>query len=182
MNANEYQDKVIDLLKKIFPANLVKKEWDAATTFGDSRVQRMVYAPRIDIAIGPFGNRFTLDIGDDQTASMQSHDFTKKLFERHYNDVDTMEEVWNKFARCYLAIEVEFSGSSKHILGDIINVATNGALAFLVVDEKNYDKAMRIMRYVLRQENVGVFEVNTLKNLIIFNDGEFLSFLNGFIK
>lgn len=182
MSANEYQNKAVELLKQVFPAELVKKEWDSSATFNDLSHNKTVYAPRIDIAIGPFNNRFDLDIGELQTDVMKEHPFTKMIFERRYKDIDDFEKVWNSFSRCYLAIEVEFSGSAKHILGSIINAVTNGSLAFIITNKENYDKANRIINYFWRQENQEVLELHALKNMLVFEGEEFLEVLREYLK
>ncbi|HRY36275.1 MAG TPA: hypothetical protein P5230_00130 [Candidatus Magasanikbacteria bacterium] len=182
MKASEYQNQIAELLKQIFPAELVKKEWDSSVTFNDLSHNKMVYAPRIDVAIGPFNNRFNLDVGEMPSDLMKKHPFTRMMFERHYNDIDDFDKVWNSFSRCYLAIEVEFSGSAKHIFGSIINAVTNGSLAFIITNKENYSKVDRIIKYIWRQENQEVIELNTLKNLLVFEEGEFLEVLREYLK
>lgn len=182
MNANEYQNQIVERLKQIFPAELVKKEWDSSVTFNDLSHNKMVYAPRIDIAIGPFNNRMNLDIGELPTDLMKKHLFTKMLFDKRYKDFGSFKEVWNSFSRCYLAIEVEFSGSSKHILGSIVNATTNGSLAFIVTNQKNHSKVERIYKYLWRQENNSLLDINVLKNTIIFEEKELLELLKEYLK
>jgi len=181
MNAREYQNKVAAIFRNIFDDNLVKTEWDSVKFDGHFSNHKSIYAPRHDIAVGPF-NRWLpdLDIGDDQTESMKSHPFTKKLIEDELGRRGDLKNVWNSFSRCYLAIEIEFSGTSKHILGSIVNASVSGSIGIVIANHDNIEKAVRTSNYIRRLEGMELLRSNDLQNLIIFEDEQFLKFLSNF--
>lgn len=182
MNANEYQNKIADILRNIFGNDLVKTEWDSVTCDGHTANHTKIYAPRHDIAIGPFNSYADLDIGIDRTWNMRKHPFTKELINKELKHREVLDKVWNKYSRCFLAIEIEFSGSSKHTMGSIINAVVSGSIGIIITTEERMKKVNRIYKYVLRLENLGNLEINVLRNLIIFNDKQFLELLNKFDK
>lgn len=180
MVAKKYQQKITRALKNIFGEDLVKAEWDSVQYDGHTANHKIVYAPRLDIAVGPFNSYADLDIGIDNTRQMQSHPFTKKLIKEELQHREKLNKVWNSISRCFLAIEIEFNGSSKHILGDIINASVSGSIGMVIVNKNNVEKAKRLCGYIMRLENLGRLEINALRNLIIFEEKEFLNFLSEF--
>ena len=82
----------------------------------------------------------------------------------------------NANPRCSLAIEVVFSGSSKHILGDITNASMMGLYGLVVVkdEERILEKAKRIFEYVKRIIEVGKAPANLFQNTRILSASEFL--------
>ena len=178
MKATDYQNKVVELLEDIFDKNLVCKEWDSVKNDGHFNNHKLVYAPRLDIAVGPFNSNMNLDIGQDKTEKMKKHFFTKKLWEECLRDRDKMKNIWNKFNRCYLAIEIEFETGPKHAFGSLINAVVSGALAFVIVkNEKKKKEIERLSNYIFRLEGLELFELNSLRNLIIFEQDEFIQLL-----
>jgi len=180
MLTREYQDRLVTNLRSIFGDELVEPEWDSNKFFRHSSKHRMVYAPRHDIAVGPFNSRFGLDIKIDKTKPMQSHPFTKKLYNDYLKDRDTLRKCWNSLSRCYLAVEIEFSGSSKQLLGGIINAAISGSIGIVIVRKANVKKAERLVRYLFTLEEFEKMTLNVLRNLIIFDDDDFLRLLSDF--
>lgn len=169
-NAAEYQEVVKNLLEDIFGKDLVKKEWDSAKHDSRTANHKLVYAPRTDIAVGPFNSFVDLDIGMDRTAVMKDHPLVKKL-ERE------RKLLWNNFARCFLAIEIVFSGSSKHMAGDILNASATGAIGFIVASDKEYKKVKRIHNYYYRLDGYGRLGGDGIRNLIVFDQRSFIEFL-----
>ena len=175
MTTKEYQTRVFKILQSIFGVDLVRQEWDSLQYDGHGSYNKQItYSPRLDLAVGPFNGLTDLDLGVDQTKSMKKHPLTKRLFKDAISRWSTLDEAWKPTSRCYLAIEIEHSGSSKHIMGDIINVCASGSLGILVVNNKNYEKANRIYKYLNRLIDFERFDMNGLKNLIIFKDSEFI--------
>jgi|WetSurMetagenome_2_1015567.scaffolds.fasta_scaffold91088_2 hypothetical protein len=173
MEAKDYQNKLVKDLRLTFGNELVEKEWDSVKYDPHSGNHTLVYAPRIDIAVGPFNPYMDLDIGIDNTKPMQSHPFTKRLYKDELQYRATLKKVWNSFSLCYLAIEIEFSGSSKHILGSIVNASISGSIGIIVANKTTLKKAVRISKYLLRLEERKGFGVNHLRNLIIYSEDEF---------
>jgi GNAT superfamily N-acetyltransferase len=171
-SARKYQDQVTATLKEIFGNEMVKPEWDSVTYDGHTSNHTLVYAPRVDIAVGPFNSYADLDIGNDRTASMKKHFLVKKLQERTGNTI-----VWNDCARCFLAVEIVFSGKSKYIAGDFLNATSTGSIAFVVAHKKVYEKVSRMLNYFHRLQEFERLHENGLQNLMLFRDDEFLEFL-----
>ncbi len=180
MRTREYQNQLVTNLRSIFGDKLVEPEWDSVKYDLHSGNHKIVYAPRHDIAVGPFNSGLDLDIGTDKTKPMQSHAFTKRLYKDYLKNRDTLKKCWNSLSRCYLAIEIEFSGSSKQLLGGIINAAISGSIGIVIVKKTNIEKAERLTKYLFRLEEFEKVTLNVLRNLIIFEDDDFLKLLLDF--
>lgn len=126
--AREYQNKIAPLLGSIFGDDQVKLEWDSVKYDGHTTNHISVYGPRIDIAVGPFNSYMDIDIGNDKPAKLKKHKLVKTLIKKVFADREDFDKIWNKTSRCFIAIEIDFSGSSKHILGSIINATVSGAI------------------------------------------------------
>jgi len=180
MEARNFQKKIEKRLVEIFGQDFVKSEFDSVKFDGRGHNHVSVYAPRIDIAVGPFNPYLpNHDIGIDDTKKMKQHPLTQKLFTKG-NEGDTrgtLDSLWNDLSRCYLAIEIEFSGSSKHIMGGIINAASSGSIGIVIGNKKTTEKIKRIYKYIIRLENYERVKTNYLSNLWVFEDIEFLDFL-----
>jgi hypothetical protein len=180
MLTREYQNELITNLRNIFGSELVKSEWDSVQYDLHSGNHKIVYAPRHDIAVGPFNSLWDFDVGTDATKPMRSHPFTKRLYKDYLRDRDTLKKCWNSLSRCYLAIEIEFSGSSKHLLGSILNAAVSGSIGIVIVNKGNIEKAVRMVNYLFRLEDFGKVKLNMLRNLIVFDSDDFLKLLLDF--
>jgi len=170
VSAKEYQEVVVNALKEIFSDNVVKSEWDSVEYDGHTHNHILVYAPRVDVAIGPFNTYGDLDIGTDRTAVMRSHPLVKRLEERY-------DVIWNNLSRCFLAIEIVFSGTSKHIAGDFLNATATGSIGLIIAHRKIYKKVNRMLNYFTRLEDFERVSNKGLHNLMVFQDDSFLEFL-----
>jgi hypothetical protein len=177
MKAVDYQDKLILDFQRIFPSNQVLKEWDTVKYDPHFSNHKDVYAPRVDIAIGPFNDYSDLDCGIDRTKLMKTHPFIKKLTEDKREAGLRMKDLWNSFSRCFIAIEIEFSGTSKHILGSMINASVNGSIGIVLTNKVNYDKTNRIFSYFLRLESLERMKLTTLGNLFVYEQSQFQTLL-----
>ena len=180
MEAREYQKRLISDLPRIFPHEKVEIEWDSVKYDPHISNHKDVYAPRIDIAVGPFNDYFELDVGTDKTKRMQYHPFTKKLIQNKLERGLTLRRLWNSYSRCFAAIEIEFSGTSKHILGSMINASVTGSVGIIITNKTKYEVTNRIFNYFLRLESLERMKLNTLGNIFIFEEEEFLTFLSVF--
>jgi len=180
MPARDYQDRIVNILRNIFDASSIMTEWDSVKYDSHSGNHGIVYAPRHDIAVGPFNSYWDLDIGVDKTKTMMRHPFTKKLYKDILQYRDPLKKIWNSKSRCYLAIEIDFSGTSKHMLGSIVNASASGSIAIYIVKKTDSDKAVRLSNYLMRLEEYEFLTFNMLRNLIILKDDEFLEFLSTF--
>jgi hypothetical protein len=135
MAAKDYQRTVQIALRRHF--RTVELEWSVVREATDAfapDVRR--YAPRVDVAIGPFN-----------TAPGRDLDITDALLpDRLRAAFDGCQPNLNP--RCLLAIEVTFSGSSKHIMGDILNASALGLFGIVLGDELAMPKIRRILRYL----------------------------------
>lgn len=170
LNANEYQNLVVELLKKIFPNNDVRKEWDSVSFDKKRRDHKDVYAPRLDVAVGPFNTRSNIKNKQDNTVPMKKCLLVQRLNQQY-------DIVWNDLSKCFLAIEVVFSGSSKHIMGDFLNATSIGAIGIIVSRGEKHTKANRILRYLDQLEENRRLEKRSLRNLMVFSDSGFIQFL-----
>lgn len=183
MKSIDYQNEVFQLLQNIFGKDLVFKEWDSVKYDGHTSNHKLVYAPRLDIAVGPFNSLANLDIGSDKAEIMRKHPLTKILCKEFLNDREDLGNIWNKFNRCYLAIEIEFNSNSKHALGSLINASVSGALGVIIVETFKKKKELeRLENYVKRLEGLELIELNSLRNVIIFEKNEFMEFLLNLLK
>ncbi len=182
MLSKEYQKELKVLLEKIFPDQQVKQEWDSVQFDPHSGNHEIVYAPRHDLAVGPFTDYFELDIGQNRTDIMKKHPFTKNLYKDCLQNRGTLSKIWNSKARCFLAVEIEFNGSLKHMLGSIINAYASGSLAIIITNQNNRNKINRLITYLLRLEDYESMKKGICKNLIVFNDEEFKNYLNEYLN
>jgi hypothetical protein len=168
-----YQNLIRDALKKYF-GDEVKKEWSINTAATDAFKHKTVYAPRIDIAVGPFNTKIESFPEMHQEISLFSivNPFIHKLLKIH-KDVKL-----NQNPRCLLAIEVSFSGSSKHILGDFTNASMMGLIGIVIAGRRNYSKVSRIKNYLKIIKNVGKAPSDLFANLIVYNLEDFLKLLS----
>ena len=111
-----------------------------------------MYAPILDIAVGPFAikrryeNRYTQIL-------TETRGFIESLIEKHNENIESIKERvsftqilhFNKNARCFLSIEIENTGSHKHCLGDLVNASALGRVALLIARNEE------VLRIFLRQ-------------------------------
>jgi hypothetical protein len=135
MPGRDYQQAVLPLLRRHFED--VRLEWSISREATDAFAPDVaVYAPRVDIAVGPFslepGRRRAIEAG-------RLPGELRALFD---------DRPCNPNPRCLLAIEVCFSGSSKHIMGDMLNAGALGLYGFVVGANEHMAKIRRIGRYL----------------------------------
>jgi hypothetical protein len=135
MRASEYQRLAEARLKRHFDD--VRVEWSVVKGATDA-LQRDIhrYAPRVDIAIGPFNTSPGPDSEIDERPLPSS---LRQLFD---------DRPPNPNPRCLLAIEVVFSGSSKHIMGDTLNAGALGLYGLVIGSEARMRKIHRIGKYL----------------------------------
>lgn len=177
MSATIYQNHVENLLKQIFSAENVKREWsiwqDAEDAF---RRARTTYAPRLDIAVGPFNitteNRY-IDI--DTMRGFNEHSLIQEIILKGQRENQNWQ--YNNNPRCLLAIEIEYSGSSKHILGDYTNASMMGHIGVVVSFAKNYEKISRVGEYVKTLRQLEKAPADLFCNTVHYREDEFEALL-----
>jgi hypothetical protein len=150
---NEYKKLVADKLQDSLGLP-VETEWRAM------KEQRSLYCPRVDIAVGPYVY--------DNTCITDKHDSLircweapiKAMLDYHKQNMGSLS--WeicrtsfkelcykNKAARCFMAIEIEDTGSRKHLIGDAVIAITLGRLGIVVTCMHGKLKALvKIRRYL----------------------------------
>ncbi|MDO8451350.1 MAG: hypothetical protein Q7S76_00590 [bacterium] len=145
MNEREYQLEVRSGLNLIYED--VQVQWSPFRREG-----RDMYAPILDIAVGPFAMERRYENEYTQTL-IRTQDFIESLIQKHNENIERDEE-WvsfaqilhfNENARCFLAIEIEHTGSRKHCLGNLVNASALGRVALLVA------RSEEVLRIFLRQ-------------------------------
>lgn len=140
-NAKAFQSLAQLLLLEHFAE--VTVEWKSsrgATDVFTPDVRR--YAPRADLAVGPYSispGRVDMSI-ESLPAKM------RPWFESLAS---------NENPRCLLAIEVVFSGSAKHMLGDLLNASALGLYGLVISHERVLAKVHRNREYASQLATVG---------------------------
>lgn len=173
----DYQNFVFNSFKNIFGENNVKKEWNVAKNSRDN-FTRELYCPRLDIAVGPFNIDGNVYHNNERIrgAVIVKKNFLALLFqysENRTNNLDKFLSNRNVNPRCFLAIEIENSGSSKHMLGNIANVSIIGSVGVVVpFNDEKLSLCKRIEKYVMFATKVGKIEA-VFKNILIVSKENF---------
>jgi hypothetical protein len=174
----KYQESACKFLIRIFGEDNVKKEWSVTKDSQDGYA-RGLYAPRLDIAVGPFNINGRIE--ENNAAIIRTLDDNKDIIERLIESAEcsipTFRELRsnrNKNPRCFLAIEIEKSGSRKHMLGNIANTSIIGALGIVVpFDDKALIAYKRICDYINFAAEVGKTR-GIFKNVLIIKNQAFI--------
>lgn len=174
----EYQNTLCGELSRIYPTIEVVAEWRSM------KDEMGIYSPRVDVAVGPFATQGTCIEQYDQLMD-DSQNFINKLLNYHLMNIDvfdpepnhlTLDILKNKNsnARCLLAIEIENSGSRKHIIGDAVNASALGRVGiFIAWTPEKLRAAVKMRRYLQFLKRVGKNTFNTT-NLLILDKHQFL--------
>lgn len=140
-NASAFQSFAKRSLDRTFAE--VTSEWRSshdATDALSADVRR--YAPRVDLAVGPFNTA-------PGRAGM-SLDMMPESIRPWFAGL-----IPNDNPRCLLAIEVVYSGSAKHMLGDLLNASALGLYGLVVCHEKVLAKVKRNRAYASELAKLG---------------------------
>jgi len=141
LNAKTVQIELKRLLSAIFGKENVYPEWRSNARAQDWLKIGDVYAPRPDIAVGPFN----IDEG------VHTYEI-ERTFDRHRTFFDQLgieNANLNENPRCLITIEIENSNKGKHMLGNIINTSLLGKVGMVVtLRDEFYNEAERINRYL----------------------------------
>lgn len=177
--AKKYQNSITRKLKAVFGENMVKKEWDIAKDSQDDLQRGRMYCPRIDVAVGPFNISREIDLDNQRIwdAIAAHRDFIEKLVDNSIisiGNVDTFIYNRNKNPRCFLAIEIEGSGTRKHMLGDIANASIMAAIGVVIpLDKSRLNGFKGIQNYIEFATHVGKLETRLFKNVLIISKEKF---------
>lgn len=177
MVAKQYQARVKNRLVEIFGAHNVKSEWSIRGHADDSFGDLATYAPRVDIGVGPF-NETTDSVERDLETIFEAsrHPLFREVSAvgLSQNHIDLVK---NENPRCLMAIENEFSGSSKHILGDFTNASMMGLVGVVIGSSQNMRKIERVGQYVRRLRKVKKAPLDLFMNVACFEARDFLALL-----
>jgi len=172
MHARPYQEKVYRKLQEIFGQEMVGIEHSVRKDATDVFIKLPIYSPRADVVVGPYN--VDGDLIDENIENIRKefdHPFIKKIVR------DTcIERDMNPNPRYLMAIEVEFSGSSKHIIGDFANASMLGAIGVVIGQQSNIKMIRRVEEYIklVRSKRVGKAPKDLFKNVVTFEATTFL--------
>jgi len=183
-----YEEKVKGSLEEYFQVLGEKVEVETQwVPFRGEAVSK--YSPRVDVAVGPFA------YGTEQYSEKYdrlteiSNGFLNKLlqsFQENSEKFSFQAEILtdctdlsnvNRNARCFMAIEIEKSGTRKHRLGDIINACSLGRIGVIITwDSSVLNSFLRITEYLyfLKGKHKPTYET---RNLVIVSKEQFLKLL-----
>lgn len=165
-----YQQYIFEILKFYFKEE-VKMEWCIGVGATDVFSRKHIYAPRLDIAVGPFNIHVT-DYNKINLGFARATHFIDKLFKAKNKVLDVT--LLNKNPRCVIAVEISFSGSSKHILGDFANASMMGLLGIVITSKRNYTKVSRMANYLDIVSKIGKAPEGMFSNILVFEADEFI--------
>ena len=189
---HEYIERITEGLSLIYPHDgQVEMEWSAM--LGEETLHypwrrpfpRRMYAPIVDIAVGPFAlhqqHIQEYDILMEQTSTfldrlLMHHGHNLRFFDNFYNS-PTVEQlkIANQNARCLLAIELEKSNpDAKYLIGSAVNAAALGRIGIVVAWENTrLQHLLRIREYL---QFLGELKKNVLDitNLLILDKDQLL--------
>jgi hypothetical protein len=171
-DTNIYQEIIFECLERYFPGE-VKKEWSVSAAATDAFMNRAIYAPRLDLAVGPFNTTLEEHLENHRRISLQGtiHPLMQKIMAAH-SDLKL-----NQNPRCRLGIEISFSGSSKHILGDFTNASMMSLIGIVVSSEQNYIKVSRILNYIKLVRKLGKAPADLFGNCVVYKVDDFLNLI-----
>jgi hypothetical protein len=176
MTGSEIQAAICDAMASSFEPGQVVSEWNMRKVATDAFRDSSSYAPRLDVAIGPFN----LSLQNRELDAERIRAFERPLIERLKQLIWRQNHggvYYNPNPRCLVAIEVEHRTSSKHILGGITNASMLGMLAVVVGSNSHIAKVRRIHEYARKLKQVEKAHDDMFGNVACFEETEFLDFL-----
>lgn len=156
---------------------LAKKEWKVTKEHTDGYDSKLLYAPVIDIGVGPFlVNRVSYSENEKMERAFSDN---KRLIEQIKSEGETLGDFeYNQNPRCLIAIEVETSGSRKHLIGDIANASIFGKIGLIVpTNDANYKAFKKIIEFLkFAQENKKMHE-RVFNNIILIKSKKLIELL-----
>jgi hypothetical protein len=179
MSATTFQKQAFKILRTAFGSDLVRSEFGISTGATDVFADKKRYLPRLDIAVGPFNVTRERHKNARSIFDSASHPFVKTII-----DIAARQSAGhfcgNANPRCLLAIEIEFSGSSKLIMGDFMNASMMG-LVGLVIGPSNADymqKIHEVSQYVRTLRSLEKAPQNLFTNVACLDADRFLSYFS----
>lgn len=139
MNAKEAQKELKTLLSESFGKDTVIAEWRSNAGARDWLQFGGIYAPRPDIAVGPFNIEEGRNIEKIESVFKKYQAFFSKLGLININENP----------RCLIAIEIENSNKGKHMMGNLINASILGRVGIIVtLRDEFYQSATNMHNYL----------------------------------
>lgn len=191
MKTDHFTKLLLEELENIFSKELVVPEWNASKDSADDFNNREYYAPRVDIAVGPFNINRELEknntnfngLVDNNISLLQRLYEISHLGENHeYISFQDFISTLNPNPRCFIAIEIENTKDAKRSLGDIVNASVMGKVGIVVpLGEDKYKLFYKIKKYFHYLEQVGKLEGN-FRNVLIIEGNKFLEAISNGIS
>lgn len=163
--ARQLQESLKEKLRESFLE--VEIEWDSTKKASDNLRRQLgvrMYAPRVDVAVGPF----SLSPGNSSPDIVTSfEDRCPKLLKERF-----LYNKMNSNPRCAIAIEVVFTGSAKRILGDIANASLMGLYGIVVASSAMKNKVEVVFDYIQRVKKLEKAPLELFGNVIILDEIE----------
>ena len=188
LETKEYEAKVKDSLREYFEKLKEKVEVENQwVPFRGEAVSK--YSPRVDVAVGPFAygteqyeekydklTRVSRDFLNNLLLSFKKNSKNFSFESEIITDCRGLDSV-NPNARCFMAVEIEKSGTRKHRLGDIVNACSLGRIGVVVTwDQSTLNSFLKIAEYLsfLKGKLKPTYET---RNLVIVSKEQFLKCL-----
>lgn len=171
------QKEIVSLFSKRLNGVSVIEEWNVAKNRSDDFDRTVLYAPRVDVAIGPFMiNAVTKEEKERFDNASESN---KQLIDELIEIGEEFKPFeYNKNPRCLIAVEIENSGSIKHHIGDITNASILGKIGLIVpTSEKSYKTFKRIMAYLEFAQKNNKINNNVFKNIVLIKSDTLINHL-----
>lgn len=175
MAGKDIQNDIFARLNGVAGIGPVIREWSVRSGAEDSFADLAAYAPRLDIAIGPFNTSVEHRHDDAYAIYVFDHPLINALRDAIRDQNQNFYE--NHNPRCLVGIEIEYATSSKHILGGITNAGMLGRLGIVVGSPDLIGKVRRIHAYVRKLREVEKAPGEMFGNVGCFEHAEFLQLL-----
>lgn len=137
VKASTFQKRALIMLQKALPGLDATMEFSIGKGASDKFAENKDYLPRLDIAVGPY------NITSDREENCHK---IREAYE-NYPIIQKLRDIagqqnggcrYNRNPRCLLAVEIEFTGSSKQILGDFTNASMMGFVGLVIGPDTDY--------------------------------------------
>jgi len=175
MAGRDIQDDLFARLSGVTGLGPVIREWSVRSDALDAFTDLAAYAPRLDIAIGPFNTTFEHHHEHAHAIHAFEHPLISDLRDAIRGQNPNFYE--NHNPRCLVGIEIEYATSSKHILGGITNAGMLGRFGIVVGSPDLIGKVRRIHAYLRKLREVEKAPGEMFGNVGCFEHAEFIELL-----
>lgn len=186
MKASDIQPSVEAAMRRVFASDVVSNEWNSRAGAQDIFADLGSYAPRPDIAVGPFNT--TTVVAQEDADRIREIGSARGFVKQVKQDIEAQwgGPCWeNPNPRCLVAVEIEFSGSSKHVLGDYVNASKFGLVGIIIgppmrddlspKQRRMTEKIRRVGKFVRKLVEVKKAEPGFLGNVAVYDLDQFMA-------